>query len=351
MRHFAACILAILVLLCAAQPSSAADSMQDFVQLVRKDSGLTEDQKNAWIEAVRPYFSGKPASRDAGRLIYATLNQAACNEVDIQRAAAVALNLALAVEKGAPEQETSDLALYAFVEDLAPREIVRFAQALQVCNKAGVPLDVSQEMIRTSKEEVWEDEDFEALISGLAAMAQEGRDARKAALFMIVSMAQHLGAPQQILHDARKALPVLKPEAAPEPAPPKIKLDYDTFRESVESFLGTPYVWGGNTRRGVDCSGFTKLVFRENGYAIPRVSRDQAKTGRAVKQKDLKLGDLVFFDTKGEGYVTHVGFYLGGNLMAHASSSKGVIIVLFSNRYFQSRYKGARRIVAYENGR
>jgi cell wall-associated NlpC family hydrolase len=119
----------------------------------------------------------------------------------------------------------------------------------------------------------------------------------------------------------------------------------------VESFLGTPYVWGGNTRRGVDCSGFTKLVFKENGYAIPRVSRDQAKTGRAVKQKDLKLGDLVFFDTKGEGYVTHVGFYLGGNLMAHASSSKGVIIVLFSNRYFQSRYKGARRIVAYENGR
>jgi cell wall-associated NlpC family hydrolase len=126
-----------------------------------------------------------------------------------------------------------------------------------------------------------------------------------------------------------------------------VALSFEAFRRSVESFLGTPYVWGGETRQGADCSGFTQLVMKENGYHIPRVSRDQAKTGKKVAEDELKLGDLVFFDTKGEGRVTHVGLYLGGNLMVHASSSKGVIIVLFSNRYFQSRYTGARRVVRY----
>jgi cell wall-associated NlpC family hydrolase len=128
----------------------------------------------------------------------------------------------------------------------------------------------------------------------------------------------------------------------------QIALDYDTLRRSVESFIGTPYVWGGNTRHGVDCSGFTKLVMYENGYVIPRVSRDQAKAGTHVYKDNLKLGDLVFFDTKGRGLVTHVGLYLGGNLLVHASSSKGVTIVLFSDRYFQSRYVTSRRIVSYK---
>jgi len=100
---------------------------------------------------------------------------------------------------------------------------------------------------------------------------------------------------------------------------------------------------------GVDCSGFTSLVMYENGYRVPRVSGNQARVGAPVYKNQLQLGDLVFFDTKGSGRITHVGFYLGGNLMAHASSSKGVTIVFFSNRYFQSRYVTARRIIRYVN--
>ncbi|MBT8490148.1 MAG: C40 family peptidase [Deltaproteobacteria bacterium] len=180
---------------------------------------------------------------------------------------------------------------------------------------------------------------------------------------MLISVAQKLGTPEKIVQDAladakkrassrpekKKAQSIKKPFSSQSAGTSREALNYDTLRRSVESFIGTPYVWGGNTRRGVDCSGFTRLVMYENGYRIPRVSRDQAKAGTSVYKNNLKLGDLVFFDTKGRGRITHVGLYLGGNLLVHASSSKGVTIVLFSGRYFQSRYVTSRRIVHYRS--
>ncbi|MFW5837017.1 MAG: C40 family peptidase [Desulfovibrionaceae bacterium] len=337
------------MMLLFSQACLAGDAAQRFEKLVQDDQGLLPDQKTGWIMAVRGLLEGRRFSFDAGRFVYAVMNQAACNEVAPQRAAAAARTLVAAVEAGAPGREVSELTLFAFVEDLSVDEVRRFADSLELCNRAGVPVFVSQEMIRTAKEEAWAEGDFKALMQGLAALTRERRDPQKAALFMIVSMAQNLGTPAEILRDARAEIPSApRVRPAPEPRPSKVLLNFDAFRQSVESFLGTPYVWGGETRHGADCSGFTQLVMQENGYRIPRVSRDQAKIGEKVDQDALKLGDLVFFDTKGEGRITHVGLYLGGNLMAHASSSKGVIIVLFSNRYFQSRYEGARRIVTYQ---
>lgn len=340
--------LIAMCLLAAASQAWAGQSLQTFEDLAAKDQGLSESLKSAWIEAARPVFQDKSLSFDAGRLLYSVMDQATCNDVDLHRAADAAWRMAQAVELGAPAEGVSDMTLYAFVEDLTPREIKRFAEAMHRCNQAGVPVFATRELIRTAKEESWPGPAFDQLLRGVASMAREGLDAKKAALFIIVSMAQDMGTPEQILRDARAALrKAPKVKKAPEPAPPRVALSFEAFRRSVESFLGTPYVWGGETRQGADCSGFTQLVMKENGYHIPRVSRDQAKTGKKVAEDELKLGDLVFFDTKGEGRVTHVGLYLGGNLMVHASSSKGVIIVLFSNRYFQSRYTGARRVVRY----
>lgn len=342
----------------AANKISSAEALADFNRLVDKDAGLTSDEKDHWKKLARETFEGKSFSYDYSNLIYDIFSQAKFDEVAIETAAQVAFASAKAVNRGAPMDEVSDLALLAFSVSLTSDEIRLYAITSRKSTEAGVPTHVTQEMVRNAKEDTWTEHSFTTIMNGLMQAAKENLDTEKVGLFMLISVAQNLGTPERIVEDAlndgrkRASVKPLKKSAEPvkktdSPKAPKIALDYDSFRGSVESFLGTPYVWGGNTRTGVDCSGFTRLVLDENGYRIPRVSRDQAKVGTSVTKSSLRLGDLVFFDTKGYGKITHVGLYLGGNLMVHASSSKGVTLVLFSNRYFQSRYVSARRIVRY----
>jgi len=114
---------------------------------------------------------------------------------------------------------------------------------------------------------------------------------------------------------------------------------------SAESYLGTPYVWGGTTHKGIDCSGFTQNTYGENKVKIPRVSRDQWKTGDKVGAA-LRDGDLIFFNTMGVG-VSHVGMVVDAktNKFMHASSSKGVTYADLDKNYYKQRYLGARRMV------
>ena len=110
--------------------------------------------------------------------------------------------------------------------------------------------------------------------------------------------------------------------------------------------LGKRYVWGASgTKNTYDCSSFTKYVYRKNGIAIPRTSIMQSKHGKYVKRKDLKKGDLIFFDTskRRKGYVNHVGIYLGNNKFIHASSAKKKVVVSNLSKFYGQRYKGARR--------
>lgn len=114
--------------------------------------------------------------------------------------------------------------------------------------------------------------------------------------------------------------------------------------------LGKKYVWGAVGPKTFDCSGFTKNVFKcTTGIKIPRVSRDQAKVGTYVKYKDLRRGDMVFFDTekKYTGKVNHVGIYLSDNNFIHASSAKKkVIITNFKKKpFYKKRFLWGRRIV------
>ena len=115
----------------------------------------------------------------------------------------------------------------------------------------------------------------------------------------------------------------------------------------VDGYLGIPYMWGGTTRAGMDCSAFTRAIFRETyGVELPRTSKQMYSVGRAIPQgQDLKPGDLVFFKNTYSGPgVSHVGIYLGEGRFAHASSSKGGTITQLNNPYFQPRYVGARRV-------
>ena len=111
--------------------------------------------------------------------------------------------------------------------------------------------------------------------------------------------------------------------------------------------LGRRYVWGATGQKNTfDCSGFTKYVYDKNGISIPRTSINQSKYGKYVSRKNLKKGDLVFFDTSKQrkGYVNHVGIYLGNGKFIHASSAKKkVVITSLNKKFYSQRYKGARR--------
>ena len=126
--------------------------------------------------------------------------------------------------------------------------------------------------------------------------------------------------------------------------PSALKADVSKIVATAKSFIGTPYVWGGMTPAGFDCSGFVQYVFAANGVQLKRTSAQQYSMGKWVDRSKLQVGDLVFFNTSGKG-VSHCGIYLGSDQFIHCSSSKGVTISTLSSSYWSGRYLGAKRVL------
>lgn len=152
---------------------------------------------------------------------------------------------------------------------------------------------------------------------------------------------------------------------APNRRPDRSSQSYETMRKQLRELIlpqpelsklmaeaskwvGTPYLYGGTKKSGVDCSGFVMNIFQDAlGSKLPRTSRDQQAYCSSVKKSELRPGDLVFFATgKDSGRVSHVGLYIGDGRIVHASSSRGVIISDLSVNYYVKHYHSSGRPAA-----
>jgi lipoprotein Spr len=122
------------------------------------------------------------------------------------------------------------------------------------------------------------------------------------------------------------------------------RLDVMKLYATVDRYIGIPYRYGGDSEAGIDCSAFTRRVYRSNDVELPRSSNEQSHVGFGVGSALMQPGDLVFFDSSIVGRISHVGVYLGNGVFAHASCSKGVTKSGIKERYYMKRFVKANRV-------
>lgn len=117
----------------------------------------------------------------------------------------------------------------------------------------------------------------------------------------------------------------------------------DRMYQQYRQWKGTKYALGGLSKKGIDCSGFVYVTYREKlGVRLPRTTDHQSRIGQEIDRAELASGDLVFFKT---GFkVRHVGIYIGEGKFLHASTSQGVTISHLDNVYWQDKYWHSRRV-------
>lgn len=119
----------------------------------------------------------------------------------------------------------------------------------------------------------------------------------------------------------------------------------EKFIMEIIKYIDTPYKYGGNSDKGIDCSAFTQTIFTNvTSYSLPRTAREQYEVGYSIDRDELKFGDLVFFNTRRRVRPGHVGIYIGENLFAHSSCKLGVTISSLDEDYYFRKFMGGRRI-------
>lgn len=144
------------------------------------------------------------------------------------------------------------------------------------------------------------------------------------------------------------AAPEAEQEAKADKAAPAAPAGSSKGQQMVaeaKKYLGTPYVFGGASPKGFDCSGLLLYVAKKFGIDLPHKASIQATMGTAVDKANLQPGDMVFFKTDGSGNVSHAGMYVGDGQFIHAPKTDDVVkISNINDSYYKDKWAGARRM-------
>ncbi len=309
----------------------------------------------------------------------------------------LALTLIISIDQEIQQQPAAQIVTDAInflttLKQKAPQESQRQEFAYQEMQQAlnnGLPEFVASEIYYTAIKDKWSTELIEVVYAGLLKGTAEGLTPEKLATSIIIRLAQseQILSPKKLVAEELKFVASLEKKKAqlirqdekkfqrqalptsyrqwqsslpPRPSPKREEspqyfnatnrsaLNQQLLWESIQDYLGpppTPYRWGGTSKAGIDCSGFTMNIFRQQGIWLPRTSRQQFLVGSAITSI-LQVGDLVFFSKYGPAYdVTHVGIYIGGDKFVHSSASRGVTVSSLAKGYYRLHYKGARRVI------
>ena len=398
----------LLLALALAVPAGAAPR-QNVLEYVReklaRDRGFTPAQRAQLQKALEDRFANyghnvvRPDKPQDVQTLMHVVAEGMFDQAPMDRIAEVAFAAYQAVWRGAPAEVVAGIALYGFRKPVPPEKLAAWANGYRVAVKGGVPDEVAADLVRNAMEHGWDVRSFDTVKWGLIDAARRKYDVKLYAAYVFAGMekdALHpgalLGTTRATFEDAarKKSVPkdpgyrgVFEVDTAPQraqrsrpppdssvpdrrrspdkpappdetelpPEPPRAQEGEGPFsswarvERTALSYLGTPYVWGGETRAGIDCSGLTRNSYRVIAIPLPRVSKLQWKSGAPVAKEALREGDLVFFDTNGVG-VSHVGMVIDPRTrrIIHASSSHGVVEADMDQPWFESRYLGARRV-------